>query len=104
MYKIKGNNRKRYISFKIVSKEDILFNELIEEIQKKIMNYDKNIDFLRFKLIQFKKNCGIIRCAHTQKGHLIDILNSIDKINEKKVNVKTISTSGTIKSLNIKNN
>lgn len=50
-------------------------------------------------LVRFKNSEGIIRCNHIEKENTIKLLKSIEKITRYKVNIVTIGTSGTIKSL-----
>ena len=50
-------------------------------------------------LTRFNGKKGIVRCQHTEKQDTINVLQSITEINGKSVVVKTIATSGTIKSL-----
>jgi len=50
-------------------------------------------------LTRFNGKKGIVRCQHTEKQDTINLLQSITEINGKPVEVKTIATSGTIKSL-----
>jgi RNase P/RNase MRP subunit POP5 len=51
------------------------------------------------RLIKFNGKKGIIKCTHTEKENTIKLLNSIKKISLNEVEVKTIGTSGTIKTL-----
>jgi RNase P/RNase MRP subunit POP5 len=50
-------------------------------------------------LIRFNGKEGIIKCNHTQKDNTIMLLNSINDVNLNKINITTLGTSGTIKSL-----
>ena len=50
-------------------------------------------------LIRFDGEKGILRCNHVEKENTINIIKSIDKINNQLVNFETVGTSGTIKSL-----
>lgn len=50
-------------------------------------------------LTRFNGQKGIVRCKHTEKQATIQLLQSINQINHKPVRIKTITTSGTIKSL-----
>ena len=50
-------------------------------------------------LTRFNGKKGIVRCKHTEKENTIKLLQSISELNGKPVIVKTIATSGTIKSL-----
>lgn len=50
-------------------------------------------------LTRFNGKQGILRCKHTEKESAITLLQSIDKIKDRSVTIKTIATSGTIKTL-----
>jgi len=50
-------------------------------------------------LIRFDGRKGIVKCNHIDKDNTINLLTSIDNINSHKINIKTLGTSGTIKSL-----
>ena len=50
-------------------------------------------------LIRFKKDMGIVKCKHTQKENTIKLLTSIKNISSNKLDVETLGTSGTIKTL-----
>jgi len=50
-------------------------------------------------LIRFDGRKGIVKCNHIDKDNTINLLTSIDNINSHKIKIKTLGTSGTIKSL-----
>jgi len=50
-------------------------------------------------LIRFDGIKGIVRCKHIEKDNTIKLLTSINEISSIKVNIRTLGTSGTIKSL-----
>jgi len=50
-------------------------------------------------LIRFDGRKGIVKCNHIDKDKTINLLTSIDNINSHKIKIKTLGTSGTIKSL-----
>jgi len=50
-------------------------------------------------LIRFDGDKGILKCNHVEKENTIKLLKSIKKISSKKVEIETLGTSGTIKSL-----
>jgi RNase P/RNase MRP subunit POP5 len=52
------------------------------------------------RLIKFDGTIGIIKCNHIEKENTISLLNSVEHIKSKDVKIKTLYTSGTIKSLN----
>ena len=61
--------------------------------------FDKNYKELGIYLVRFDGEKGIVRCKHLEKENVINIINSIDKINSSDAILKTIATSGTIKAL-----
>jgi RNase P/RNase MRP subunit POP5 len=100
---IKEGRRRRYIGFKINSpaknfriKKDEIINEI--NIQCKTL-YNKNCRDLGIFVVRFDKDKGIVRCNHIEKDNTIKLLTSIDNISSVKVNIETLGTSGTIKSL-----
>jgi len=52
-----------------------------------------------FYLVRFDGFKGILRCRHTEKENAIKLLKSIKKIDSCPIHIKTLGTSGTIKSL-----
>jgi RNase P/RNase MRP subunit POP5 len=42
---------------------------------------------------------GIVKCKHTQKDSTIKLLRSIKTISSNKIDIETLGTSGTIKTL-----
>lgn len=50
-------------------------------------------------VVRFNGDKGIVKCNHVEKENTIKLLNSIEKISSCKVSIKTVGTSGTIKSL-----
>ena len=54
----------------------------------------------RIFLVKFDKDTGIVKCKHTEKEATIEILQKIKTIGtDTEVEIKTLGTSGTIKSL-----
>jgi len=49
-------------------------------------------------LVYFRDNVGIARCMHTMKDRAIELINGLSSIEGESVEVKTVGTSGTIKS------
>jgi len=102
--------RHRYIYFIVESSNrqvNIEKTEIFNQIktQCKIL-FNKNYESMGIRLIIFNGKEGIIKCFHTEKENTIKLLNSIKNISLNEVDVKTIMTSGTIKTLigNYKNN
>ena len=50
-------------------------------------------------LIRFEGQKGIVRCNHIEKENTIKLLKSIKNISSHKVEIETLGTSGTIKTL-----
>jgi len=99
---IKEGRRRRYIGFEIKTKEEKSFSK--DEIINVIRYNSENICNKHFKemglfVVRFNGLQGIVRCKHTEKENTINLLKQTDKINNVKVDIKTIATSGTIKSL-----
>lgn len=61
--------------------------------------FNKNCKDMGIFLIRFDGEKGIIRCKHTEKDNTINLLTSIKQISSNSVSVKTLGTSGTIKTL-----
>ena len=95
--------RHRYIGFIIISLNGKkIFNkfDLINEIKtncKKIYNSDYKQ--MGIYLTRFNGLKGIIRCNHVDKDKTLKLLKSINILSSYKIRIKTIGTSGTIKSL-----
>ncbi|MEF8879473.1 MAG: Rpp14/Pop5 family protein [Candidatus Thermoplasmatota archaeon] len=101
---MKEGRRRRYIGFKVecidenrnsLDKGDIIYivrkrcSELFGEHCKKMGLY----------IVRFNGEEGILRCRHIEKENSIKLLQSIKEIKGREVKVKTLGTSGTIKSL-----
>jgi RNase P/RNase MRP subunit POP5 len=73
---------------------------MIEVINRECENkYKKSGRDMGLNLIRFNGKQGILRCNHIEKENAINLLTTFSNIFSKKVEIKTIGTSGTIKSL-----
>jgi len=74
---------------------------LISEIKNHCKKmFDRDYKNLGLFLIKYnEKDMGIIKCKHTEKENTIKLLSDIKKIGNTKINITTIATSGTIKTL-----
>ena len=73
---------------------------MIKELQGQCnLIFHKDCNKMGIRLMQFNGKAGIIKCNHTEKENAISLLQSIKKISSKKLEVTTIATSGTIRSL-----
>ena len=99
---IKEGRRRRYIGFEIKTKENKTFekNDIINSVRKNSEEIcNKHFKEMGLFVVRFNGKQGIIRCRHTEKENAIDLLKRIDRINDEKVKIETIATSGTIKAL-----
>jgi len=99
---IKEGRRRRYIGFFVSSPKKIFFEkqDMLRVLRKQCtILYNKNFKEMGLFLTKFNENKGILRCKHTEKNNTIDLLRSINKIGPEKVEIETLGTSGTIKSL-----
>jgi len=100
---IKDGRRRRYIGFVIkVSTGDqhIERFEIIGEIKRRCRQlFSKDCKELGIYLTRFDGEKGIVRCNHIEKENTIKLLKSIRKIYSHEVEIETLGTSGTIKSL-----
>ena len=73
---------------------------MINEIREQCRHvFNKDCNEMNLRLIRFDGTKGILKCSHTEKVNAIKLLKSIKKISSKKVDIETVGTSGTIKSL-----
>ena len=61
--------------------------------------FNKNYNEMGLYVVRFNGEKGIVKCNHLEKENTIKLLNSIEKISSHNVNIRTVGTSGTIKSL-----
>ncbi len=93
--------RKRYVAFEVVSRNNFTFQELRSVMLEEAEKEGLNISVLREKYDENTKR-GLIRANHTEVLYLRKILDNIQKISDKEVKIKSIGTSGTIRTANIK--
>ena len=73
---------------------------MIREIREKSkIIFNKDYKELGFYLVRFNGTQGILKCNHVEKDNAIHLLRSIKQITSKDVEINTLGTSGTIKSL-----
>ena len=94
--------RQRYIAFSIESDKKIVFTrrDVIQSLQDQCLKqYQNPCKTYGFFLTRFYQNTGILRCFHTEKDRALQFLHLLKTIDNIPVTIKTIGTSGTIKSL-----
>lgn len=88
--------RSRYIAFEISSDDVVSTGDLISSFRKAADKYD-DAERIRPWLIMFEKGKGIVRCSHTSKDEVINLLQSVKGVGGKKVKIRTLGTSGTVR-------
>jgi len=97
--------RSRYIIFKIIKEERVHFekHEFLKLVWQSIWKYfgikEANKIGLWLIDLNLEKNFAIIRCTHKTKEILITALTFLNEINEKRVILSPIKSTGTIKSI-----
>lgn len=95
--------RERYIRFKIVSEEKIVFSDLEQALTNYFLDYYGEFLFSQFslKLIKNlwkeKKQDGVIKCNHLSVPWVIAGLGIIDRIGDQRIIFKIVKISGTLK-------
>jgi len=73
---------------------------MINEIKSQCEQiFNKDYKSMGIYLVRFDGEKGIVKCNHIEKDNTIKLLNSIKEISSQKIEVETVGTSGTIKSL-----
>lgn len=88
--------RYRYVVFKI-SGERVDKRAVIKWVNS-IYKHEELEDFERLRLVYFRDNVGLMRCPHTRKERVIELINGVKFIAGTNVEVRSVGTSGTIKS------
>ena len=100
--------RKRYISFKVISEEPISYPELESVFWETILEFlgehgvSRTSVWLVKNLYREKEQIGVIRCNHTSVIPIIACLGLISRLGDKRVVIKVLKVSGTIKGLKLK--
>lgn len=95
--------RKRYVIFKVISEEDKRFSkeEILRSCLYAIRSFlgDKGMSDANVYLINWNENLGlgILKTTHKTKDDIVAALSLLSTINETKVSVIPLNTTGTIK-------
>ena len=92
-----SREKKRYILFEVISDEKIFKDEIKNSIYQKTLDYLGEKGFSQAGVILVKEN--IIRVNNKYKDEMIIILSLIRSINNKKMMINPLKTSGVIKKL-----
>jgi RNase P/RNase MRP subunit POP5 len=98
---IKNRIRQRYIGFIIKSSgKPVTKYQMIGALKKQCSQvFDRGCRDLGIYVVRFDGRKGIVRCNHVEKENTIKLLRSIDYISSQQVEIITVGTSGTIRSL-----
>ncbi len=97
--------RQRYILFKIIKEPDWSFTQqdLLHSIWRSIWTFfgmkEANKIGLWLLELDLEKEFCILRCSHETKEIIIAALTLIQFINEKRIILSPVKTSGTVKSI-----
>jgi len=74
--------------------------EIIYELELQCQHlFNKNCKDMGIFLIRVDERKGIVKCNHIEKENTIKLLKSIKEISSNNVDIETVGTSGTIKTL-----
>jgi len=97
--------RERYVYFKIISDEKVLYSDLEAAIWNTLIEFYGEMGVSRMS-VWFVKNTwddksqsGVIRCNHLSVPQLIAGMGLISRLGESRIVLKVESVSGTIKGL-----
>jgi ribonuclease P/MRP protein subunit POP5 len=100
--------KRRYIAYKVISEEKILFPDLVNTIWHSILNCLGELGASETDLwiakdtYDEKHQTGIIRCSHKSVEKVRAALALIQRIGDIRVVIKVLGVSGTIKTAKIK--
>ena len=92
-----SREKKRYILFEIISDEKVFKDEIENSIYQKTLEFLGEEGFAKAGVNLVKKN--IIRVSLKYKDEIILILSLIRSVNNKKVMINPLKTSGVIKKI-----
>jgi len=98
----------RYIVFKIISKKKFEVSEVIEAIWKNTLRLYGDVGtselsmWIPANLYNKERKEGIVKCNHLSVEKIRFSLTTIREINEERVIIKVLGTTGTIKSAKTK--
>ena len=93
---LRENNR--YITFQIQADKQFNNEEIKKMLQEEFLTFLGSLELAKssFKLVSFNKNKGIVKVNSKYLDKLRAMLPLINKLNNEKVNIKSLKTSGLI--------
>lgn len=91
--------RKRYLVFEVLAKNDVSRDELIKEVVSASHSLYGDIGVSRIspKLLDFDGKSGILRCAQDRVNEARAILATVNSVNGAPLALSVVGVSGTIK-------
>lgn len=99
--------KKRYIAFKVISEEQIVYSDLEPAILNQLLDFYGEYGFSRLSfwiiknLYNEQKQVGVIRCNNKSVSQVIACLGLISRLGDTRVIFKILKVSGTIKGLKL---
>lgn len=100
--------RERYISFKIISEEPVVYSDLQQAIWSTLLEFygELGVSQMSLRLVKNlydeRSQLGVIRCNNKSVPKVIAGLGLLSRLGESRIIFKILKVSGTIKSLNLK--
>jgi len=97
--------RKRYVKFKIISEESIVYADLEHAVWNLYLDFygEKGTSELDLWLVRNlydeKEQTGVIRCNHMSVDKVLAGLGLLTRLGDNRIVVKILNVSGTIKGL-----
>ena len=98
----------RYVSFKIISEEPIVYSDLESGIWSTLLEFygELGVSQMSLRIVKNlwyeKEQQGVIKCNNKSVQKVIAGLGLITRLGESRIIFKILKVSGTIKSLNLK--
>ena len=96
---LRENNR--YIKFQIEAKKQLNAKDIEKSLQENFLEFLGSLELAKssFQVIDLKDNKGIIKVNNKYADKLRAMFTMINKINNEKVNLKSLKTSGLLNKL-----
>ena len=99
--------RKRYISFQIISESPIQYSDLEAAVWNELLDFygESGVSKLSFRLVKNlysdARQIGVIKCNNRSVPVVIAALGLISRLGDTRITIKILKVSGTIKSLKL---
>lgn len=94
-----SREKKRYVLFEVISEEKVFKDEIKNSIYNTALSFLGEDNFAEAGVILVKEN--IVKVNNKYKNEMILILSLIREVNNKKVKINPLKTSGVIKKLKV---